>query len=160
MRHSNMPQWNTPSVRDAFNSYPLTADLCTTYPRQPPEKAELSVNEQRRMRILLFMSCNLTRLESAQVYKLRVLCTLCKCLLCHFVQVYFVIHSLQTLKIQSDRRQLEKIILYSFNTLKSDAHLNNMRVQNFSTYLTESTVHVHYKYQQIQYRLLKYAYLL
>jgi len=45
MSHRNMPQWNTSSVRDAFSSHPLTADLCTTFPRQPPEKTESCVNE-------------------------------------------------------------------------------------------------------------------
>lgn len=123
-----MPQWNTSSVRDAFSQNPLTADLCTTYLRQPPEKQSPVLNEQSRIRILRCMSFNLTILESAQVFKIRVLRTLCKFLLCNFVYVYFLVNLLQTLKIQSDGRESEKNYTFLFNPLKSDAHINNMRV--------------------------------
>jgi len=95
------------------------------------------------------MSFNLTRLESAQVFKLRVLFTLCKCRLCGFLYIYIVVHLLQKLKIQSHWRESEKNYTLLFNPVKSDAHLNNMRVQNFSTLLTENTVHFHYKHHMI-----------
>lgn len=67
-----MPQWNTSSVRDAFSSYPLTADLCTTYPRQPPEKQSLVLMNSGEREFSCLCPFNLTRLESAQVFKVRV----------------------------------------------------------------------------------------
>lgn len=45
------------------------------------------------------------------------------------------------------RRQSEKICTLLLNPIKSDARLNNMRVQNFSSYLTENAIHVHCKDQ-------------
>lgn len=147
MSHRNMPQWNTSSVRDAFSSYPLTVDLCTTYLRQQPEKHSLVLMNSGECEFSCL--CPLTWQDwKVHKYSNFVFYTLCKCLLWDFIYIYFVVHLLPTVKIQSDRRESEKNYTLLFNSLKSDALINNMLVQNFSNYFTENTLHVHYKDQQ------------